>query len=316
MNNSSEKIKSFTDLNAWKESHKLVLMIYKITKNFPKEEMFGLTSQTRKTAVSVISNIAEGFSRQSYKEKIQFYFIAQGSLTEIQSQLLIARDLNYINKQDFNNVADQAIIAHKLLCGLIKKSKDISTHNSQFTIHNSNNKNGFTLLELTIVMAIISIMSIIVIVGYSSQRDSKALSLGESQIINDIRIAQGKSYNILSINGTSFPEGGYGIRFTEDSNKYLIFADNDNNRIYTNMTENYEEVELPKNVKISCLEKGSGCLGSGGFADIVFQPPYGKVFIDGDEKTIAGDFINLEIEIKNQGGSTKTIETSSSRLIK
>jgi len=83
MNNESrimeKKIKSFTDLNAWREAHKLALIVYKITKDFPKEEMFGLTSQMRRAVVSITSNIAEGFSRQSYSEKVQFYSIAQGS---------------------------------------------------------------------------------------------------------------------------------------------------------------------------------------------------------------------------------------------
>ena len=72
----SEKIRNFTDLNAWKESHKLVLEIYRITKNFPREEIFGLTSQMRRAAVSVTSNIAEGFGRYSGKEQVQFFYIS------------------------------------------------------------------------------------------------------------------------------------------------------------------------------------------------------------------------------------------------
>ncbi len=121
----NEKIKTFTDLNAWKKAHKLVLTIYKITKDFPKEEIFGLINQMRRAAVSITSNIAEGFSRQSYSEKVQFYSIAQGSNTELQNQLLVAKDIGYLNTRDFNEVVRQSIEAHKLLNGLIKKSKSI-----------------------------------------------------------------------------------------------------------------------------------------------------------------------------------------------
>ena len=129
MDHGSRKIKSFTDLNAWKEGHKLVLMIYNITKTFPKEEIFGLTSQIRRCAVSITSNIAEGFSRQSYKEKLQFYSIALGSTTELQNQLLIVKDINYITKEQFQDIAEQSVKAHKIINGLIKSSKTI-IHNS------------------------------------------------------------------------------------------------------------------------------------------------------------------------------------------
>jgi len=125
MNQEKQKIKSFTDLNAWKEGHKLVLMIYQITKSFPKEELFGLTSQLRRCAISITSNIAEGFSRRSYKEKIQFYHISQGSVTELQNQLLIARDVKYISADSFTEIADESVVVHKIINGLIKKSKEI-----------------------------------------------------------------------------------------------------------------------------------------------------------------------------------------------
>ena len=117
-------IRSFTDLNAWKEGHKLVLIIYDITKSFPKEEVFGLVSQMRRCAVSITSNIAEGFSRQSYKEKAQFYSIAQGSVTELQNQLLIARDIGLITKEKFQQLAIHSITVHKIINGLIKSSKN------------------------------------------------------------------------------------------------------------------------------------------------------------------------------------------------
>jgi len=119
----TNKIKSFTQLNAWKEGHKLVLTLYKATKEFPKEEKYGLVDQIRRAAVSVVSNIAEGFSRESYKEKVQYYAMSKGSVTEIQSQLLIARDLQYMGKKEFDEVAEQTVVVHKILSGLIKKSK-------------------------------------------------------------------------------------------------------------------------------------------------------------------------------------------------
>jgi len=117
------KIRSFTDLNAWREGHKLVLIIYKITKNFPKEEIYSLVDQMRRCAISITSNIAEGFSRQSYKEKVQFYSMALGSLTELQNQLLVAKDVGYLEKENFKEIADRTVIVHKLLVGLIKSSR-------------------------------------------------------------------------------------------------------------------------------------------------------------------------------------------------
>lgn len=118
-------IKSFTDLNSWKQAHKLILMVYKATNNFPKEEIFGLTNQMRRCSVSITSNIAEGFSRQSYKEKIQFYSISQGSNSELQNQLLVARDVGFLNSGKFDNLATQSIVVGKLLSGLIRSSKEI-----------------------------------------------------------------------------------------------------------------------------------------------------------------------------------------------
>lgn len=123
-NMENRKIQSFTDLKVWRETHKLVLMIYQITKSFPKEEVFGLISQMRRAAVSVTSNIAEGFSRYSYKEKAQFYSIAHGSLTELQNHLLVAKDVKYMNSNDFEKLSEQTIIAHKLLNAFIRRTRE------------------------------------------------------------------------------------------------------------------------------------------------------------------------------------------------
>ncbi len=116
-------IKNFYDLNAWLKGHELVLLIYKITNFFPKEERFSLVDQIRRASVSVTSNIAEGFSRQSKKEKIQFYFMALGSLTEIQSQLFVSKDLSFMDKREFQECFELTVVIQKLLNGLIKSCK-------------------------------------------------------------------------------------------------------------------------------------------------------------------------------------------------
>lgn len=117
------KIRTFTDLHAWQEAHKLVVLVYKVTKNFPKDEIFGLVGQMRRAVISTTSNIAEGFGRQGYKEKIQFLYLAQGSLTELKNQILAARDVGYLTQGDFLMLMKQADVAHQLLQGLTSKTK-------------------------------------------------------------------------------------------------------------------------------------------------------------------------------------------------
>src|SRR3989338_6768523 len=123
------KIKDFTDLDTWKIAHDLVLSIYKTSKKFPDSEKFGLVSQIQRASVSITSNIAEGFGRQSYREKVQFYYLAHGSLTEVKNQLLLSKDLGYISK-DFERVMEKLVTSQRLLQGLIKTSKSFIIHKS------------------------------------------------------------------------------------------------------------------------------------------------------------------------------------------
>ena len=118
------KVVNFTDLIAWQEGHKLVLEIYIITREFPQKETYILTSQIQRSAISITSNIAEGFSRKGKKEKIQFYSTALGSLTELQNQLFIARDLHYLAETKFTEIYNKSIFVHKLLNGLIKSAQN------------------------------------------------------------------------------------------------------------------------------------------------------------------------------------------------
>lgn len=120
-----KKIRTFRDLHAWQEAHQLVLLIYKLSKRFPKDELFALVNQMRRCAVSITSNIAEGFARNSLKEKVQFYAIARGSLTELQSQLDVAKDIGYISAEEYRSAESSCVKVQKILRGLVKGSRSI-----------------------------------------------------------------------------------------------------------------------------------------------------------------------------------------------
>ena len=115
-------VKTHKDLDVWKESIFLVKDVYTLTKLFPKDEIYGLTSQMRRCAVSIPSNIAEGSARNYDKEFIQFLYISLGSLSELETQLIISIEINYINEYNFAKLEK----IKKMLLGLIKylKSKN------------------------------------------------------------------------------------------------------------------------------------------------------------------------------------------------
>jgi len=92
-----EKSKHFTELIVWQKAHQFVLKVYALTKQFPKEEMFGLTSQFRRASISIAANIAEGYSKKGTKDKIRFLNISQGSLSECKYYLRLTKDLQYAN---------------------------------------------------------------------------------------------------------------------------------------------------------------------------------------------------------------------------
>ena len=112
-----DKINSFIDIKAWQKAHELVLCVYKITENYPKSEEFGLKQHTRKTGLSIPSNIAEGFKRKSNIDSTRFYNISEGSLEELKYQLLLAKDLGYIDKTDYANSLKLAEETGRILCG-------------------------------------------------------------------------------------------------------------------------------------------------------------------------------------------------------
>ncbi len=113
-------MKNFRDLKVWEKAHKLALNVYAATQNFPKEEVYGLTSQLRRAAASIPTNIAEGCGRGTDSELAQFAQIAAGSTSEIDYLLQLSRDLGYLDDQRHSELANRAIEVRKMLASLIQ----------------------------------------------------------------------------------------------------------------------------------------------------------------------------------------------------
>ena len=115
--------KDYTELDVWRESRKLVSLVYSVVKNFPEEEKYALSNQLKRAAVSVPSNVAEGIGRQHIKERIQFLYISRGSLYEIETQLFLAIDQGFVELSELQIVFDQITSCKKLLQGYINYLK-------------------------------------------------------------------------------------------------------------------------------------------------------------------------------------------------
>lgn len=122
----SSRICSFTDLIAWQINYQLTIEIYKITKLFPKEEKFGIIDQIRRAASSIIANIAEGYGRYHYKDKLRFYYQARGSSMEVQNFLILSFGLGYMLKEDYEKLELLHFDGYKVLSGLIRKTESLS----------------------------------------------------------------------------------------------------------------------------------------------------------------------------------------------
>lgn len=118
-----ESISSYKDLVVWKKSVELALLVYKLTSSFPKEEVYGLTSQMRRSSVSVASNIAEGSIRGSKKDFCHFLRIALGSNAELQTQLEISKSLSFGKVLDYNEIDNLTIEISEMIHGLTNKLK-------------------------------------------------------------------------------------------------------------------------------------------------------------------------------------------------
>jgi four helix bundle protein len=113
-----EKAKTFQDVKLWRKAHQWVLRVYKMTKGFPKEELFGLTSQLRRSATSIPANFAEGFRKRSKAEKLRYYNIMQGSISESHYFLILAGDLGY---GDCSTLIDEVMEVDAMLSSYMRK---------------------------------------------------------------------------------------------------------------------------------------------------------------------------------------------------
>lgn len=119
-------IKSYKELIVWQKAIELVKQIYMLTEVFPQNEMYGIISQMRRAAISIPSNIAEGYGRKSSKEYGQFYSISYGSALELETQLIIAKELNYIKPSDFDKITSLLEEVLKMLNTMISKMKELN----------------------------------------------------------------------------------------------------------------------------------------------------------------------------------------------
>lgn len=116
---------SYTDLDVWKESRTLVKIVYEVVSQYPREELFGLQSQIKRSSVSIPSNIAEGCGRNSRKESLQFFYIARGSAYELETQLYLSFDLNFLSEENLNLLLNKLQTVRMLLSGLINRYKSL-----------------------------------------------------------------------------------------------------------------------------------------------------------------------------------------------
>ncbi len=120
----AEKIRSYRDLKAWQKGMELVREIYRVSRDFSKDEIFGLISQIRRATVSIPSNIAEGHQKLSRKEYQYFLGNARASLAEMETQILIARDLDYLSEQEMNLILNLSVELGRILNGLINSIRN------------------------------------------------------------------------------------------------------------------------------------------------------------------------------------------------
>ncbi|MBA9076415.1 four helix bundle protein [Rufibacter quisquiliarum] len=124
-------MRAYTDLDVWKKARVLASSVYRLSRSFPKEELFGLTLQIRRAAVSIVSNIAEGCGRQTTKDAVNFFYFSRGSLFEVETQLYVAFDENYISEEQLKVALEEVMNCKKLLHGFINYYRGLPPKSQQ-----------------------------------------------------------------------------------------------------------------------------------------------------------------------------------------
>ncbi len=131
------KVKDYKDLKVWQKGNDLVDKVYLITNKFPKQELYGLINQTRRSAISIPSNISEGFVRNHSKEYLQFLYIAVGSCAELDTQLIIAKNRRYLTQENFLELTESINYEIRMLVSLINSLKRNTLNGSRDPSHGS-----------------------------------------------------------------------------------------------------------------------------------------------------------------------------------
>jgi four helix bundle protein len=122
-----DSVKGFKELKVWRKAHEMTVAVYGTTREFPREELYGLTSQLRRSAASIGANIAEGCGRRSDREMARFLQIARGSASETEYHILLAHDLRYLGEQDFRQLTCQADELQRMLTALIQRFRPVTS---------------------------------------------------------------------------------------------------------------------------------------------------------------------------------------------
>src|SRR3989344_2345340 len=163
-----KQLKSFKDLSVWQKALDLTAVLYEVTEKFPDSELYGLTSQMRRAAISISSNLAEGFKRNHIKEKVQFYNIAYGSAAELESQIEVAKKINFLRESDHGRLVGMISEVSKMLEGLIQSVRRNALNSKSYILNSDQRGIAALVTVMTITLFLISVAFLVANVSRSS----------------------------------------------------------------------------------------------------------------------------------------------------